>query len=99
MTFFQAKSFHMLKFIALLRQSILDLPASNINVVQFCQIWRNQTELLSSLPPQFAEVMENLLGRLESGSMFTEESCSFSQADLITQLGIWLDKAETRLTK
>ena len=64
-----------------------------ININRFCQIWRGQTQLLTTLPPQFGEVMENLLSRLESGSLFTEESCSFSQADLIAQLGMWLDKA------
>jgi len=97
MTFFQAKSFHMLNFTHELRQSIKDLSAEQINIGRFCQIWRGQTELLSRLPPQFAEVMENLLSRLESGSLFTEESCSFSQADLIAQLSLWLDKADTRL--
>ncbi|MES2036322.1 MAG: hypothetical protein V4495_00670 [Pseudomonadota bacterium] len=80
-----------------LRQSIQDLSAEQINISRFCQIWRAQTELLTALPPQFAEVMENLLSRLESGSLFTEESCSFSQTDLIAQLGMWLNKANTRL--
>lgn len=64
-----------------------------INISRFCQIWRGQTALLTALPPQFAEVMESLLSRLESGSLFTEESCSFSQKDLIAQLGMWLEKA------
>lgn len=68
-----------------------------ININRFCQIWRGQTQLLAALPSQFGEVMENLLSRLESGSLFTEESCSFSQADLIAQLGMWLEKANTRL--
>ncbi|MFZ6733807.1 hypothetical protein ACO0LG_17910 [Undibacterium sp. Ji42W] len=97
MTFFQAKSFYMLNFIQELRQSIENLSHNEINITVFCKIWRNQTDLLAALPPQFAEVMENLLSRLESGSLFTEESCSFSQTDLIAQLGMWLEKADARL--
>ncbi|MFZ6775585.1 hypothetical protein ACO0LD_02050 [Undibacterium sp. Ji83W] len=70
-----------------------------INISRFCQIWRGQTALLTDLPPQFGEVMENLLSRLESRSLFTEESCSFSQADLIAQLGMWLEKANAANTR
>ncbi|MFZ6870614.1 hypothetical protein ACO0LF_00915 [Undibacterium sp. Di27W] len=80
-----------------MRQSIQDLSAERINITHFCHIWRNKPELLAALPPQFSVVMEDLLSRLESGSLFTEESCSFSQADLLAQLGMWLDKASTRL--
>ena len=97
MTFFQAKCFYMLNFTQELRQSIQALPAGEINISQFCHLWRSQTQLLAALPPQFGEVMENLLSRLESGSLFTEESCSFSQTDLIAQLGVWLEKANARL--
>ncbi|MFZ6742173.1 hypothetical protein ACO0LC_02995 [Undibacterium sp. JH2W] len=88
----------MLNFTQELRQSIQDLSEERLNITQFCRIWRNKPELLSALPPQFSVVMEDLLSRLESGSLFTEESCSFSQADLLSQLGMWLDKASTRLT-
>ena len=89
----------MLKFIEKLQQSLQDLSAEQININRFCKIWRGQTELLIALPPQFREVMENLLSRLESGSLFTEESCSFSQADLIAQLRMWLDKAKAVVTR
>ena len=34
-----------------------------------------------------------LLDRLESSALFTEESCSFSQTDLKQHLQTWLDKA------
>lgn len=42
--------------------------------------------------------MEDLLGRLEASRWFAEESCSFSQDDLIAQLGTWLDKAGQTLS-
>lgn len=32
--------------------------------------------------------------KLEAGSLFTEESCSFSQDDLMGNLALWLDKAQ-----
>lgn len=89
----------MLNIIQQLRGSLTDLSEERINIHQFCQVWRAQTELLATLPPQFAEVMENLLGRMEASSLFIEESCSFSQTDLTAQLRIWLDKATTRLQK
>ena len=41
--------------------------------------------------------MEDLLARLESGSHFTEESCSYSQEDLLANLADWLNKAELTL--
>lgn len=75
------------------------LRQSRITIAQFCVIWRAQTELLATLPPRFATVMEDLLGRLEAGSLFTEESCSFSQIDLLATLDIWLGKAREQLNK
>jgi hypothetical protein len=42
-------------------------------------------------------VLESLLMQLESGSLFTEESCSFSQQDLLESLGAWVEQAEGRL--
>ena len=45
----------------------------------------------------FAQALDQLLLPLESGSLFTEESCSFSQHDLFDNLQVWLDKAKARL--
>jgi hypothetical protein len=36
--------------------------------------------------------------RLESSALFSEESCSFSQTDLLDNLALVLDKAEAKLT-
>ncbi|MGV3683688.1 MAG: hypothetical protein ACO1PM_28755 [Acidovorax sp.] len=54
---------------------------------------REQTQLLSALPPRYSEVLQNLLDRLESSALFSEESCSFSQKDLVANLQMWVDKA------
>ena len=58
---------------------------------------RAQTELLAALPPRYTEVLHGLLDRLESSALFSEESCSFSQKDLIASLQMWVDKARSQL--
>jgi hypothetical protein len=80
-----------------MRSTLAELRQKQISVAEFCSLWRAQHSLLNALPPRFAEVMDDLLSRLESGSLFTEESCSFSQADLHAPLSMWLDKANERL--
>lgn len=51
----------------------------------------------SGLPEQFGRALEGILQRLESSSLFTEESCSFSKKDLANALGFWLEKAQAKL--
>lgn len=80
-----------------MQASLNALGQKQIGIGEFCQAWRAQQSLLADLPPRFAEVMEDLLSRLEAGSLFTEESCSFSQTDLHATLSIWLAKANERL--
>ena len=45
------------------------------------------------LPPRYRTVLEQLLSSLESSAAFSEESCSFSHADLADSLGQWLQHA------
>src|SRR5690606_27062532 len=77
-----------------LQDAMQALRQNHMSIADFCRVWRAQTELLQVLPPRFATVMEDLLGRLEAGSLFTEESCSFSQIDLLATLDTWLDRAQ-----
>ena len=58
---------------------------------------RQQTTLLAALPPRYSEVLLNLLDRLESSALFSEESCSFSQKDLVANLTMWMEKAQGAL--
>ncbi|MES2104605.1 MAG: hypothetical protein V4634_11335 [Pseudomonadota bacterium] len=81
-----------------LQASLESLSRQTVSVADFCKTWRAQADLLAALPPRYAQVLEDLLGRLEAGSLFTEESCSFSQSELIAQLGMWLDKAAQQAT-
>jgi hypothetical protein len=80
-----------------LRESLTDLREKRIAAMSFCRIWRAQTALLAQLPPRYAQVMEDLLARMEAGSLFTEESCSFSQDGPQANLAVWLDTAERTL--
>ena len=63
----------------------------------FCHAARHYTELLTALPPRFGEVLLGLLDRLESSALFSEESCSFSQKDLLDNIALWLEKARQEL--
>jgi hypothetical protein len=80
-----------------LRNALDDLQQNRISISTFCQTWRAQRDLLGALPARYGQVMEDLLGRMEAGSLFTEESCSFSQDDLQANLAVWLDKARQTL--
>lgn len=80
-----------------LQESLQALRKNNLPIDDFCRTWRAQSTLLAALPARYTEVMEDILGRLEAGSLFTEESCSFSQIDLLANLDIWLDKARQTL--
>jgi hypothetical protein len=80
-----------------LSKSLNALQNRQTGIADFCRQWRAETALLAALPARYAQVMEDLLGRLEAGSLFTEESCSFSQEDLHAHLATWLDKARQTL--
>lgn len=48
----------------------------------------------SQLPEKYAVALESVLSRVESSSLFTKESCSFSKKDLANALSIWLEKVQ-----
>ncbi|MFZ7336610.1 hypothetical protein ACLS0R_10080 [Comamonas jiangduensis] len=58
---------------------------------------RASQALLTTLPARYGQVLLQLLDRLESSALFTEESSSFSQSDLHQHLHDWLAKAHTQL--
>lgn len=83
----------------LLRSTVGAMHNTPAGIAALCRTWRAQSALLSALPPRFAEAAENVLCRLESASLFSEESCSYSQHDLLAHLGAWLDQAQLALQK
>lgn len=66
-------------------------------VPRLCATARQASVLQAALPDRFTEVLLDLLDRLESSALFSEESCSFSQKDLLDSLQLWIDKARERL--
>lgn len=82
-----------------MRESLTGLQRQTIGIAAFCTSWRTHHATLTALPPRYTQVLEDVLGRLEAGSLFTEESCSFSQKDLQDSLAVWLDKATQTLSK
>ncbi len=58
---------------------------------------RDLSALRQALPARYDEVLLGLLDRLEAGALFAEESCSFSQQDLIASLRMWARKAADQL--
>ncbi len=78
-------------------QALQQLRSGQLNAAGFSALAGSQDALLAALPPAFSEVLGGLLTRLESSALFSEESCSFSQVDLLDSLQMWLDKARLRL--
>ncbi len=64
---------------------------------EMIRLWRSQAASLA-LPARFEEVLHPLLDRIEASVLFSEESCSFSQKDLLASLQMWADKARLRLS-
>ncbi len=64
---------------------------------EMIRLWRSLATSLA-LPARFEEVLHPLLDRIEASVLFSEESCSFSQKDLLASLQMWADKARLRLS-
>ena len=82
-----------------LQTALQQLRDDTLGVAAFSQLAMGQASLAAALPERFTEVLSQLLNRLESSALFTEESCSFSQKDLLDSLQLWLDKAGLQLQK
>lgn len=87
-----------LRQLGALQDALEHFGAGHLDAAALSQQARTYTDLTSALPPQFEQVLLQLLDRLESSALFDEESCSFSQKDLIDSLKLWIDKAGTRLS-
>lgn len=82
-----------------LGQSIAHLEANAIGITEFIGQWRNTAGLCEALPARYRVVLDDLLARLESTALFSEESCSFSRSDLLQNLRLWLDKAQQQISR
>ena len=77
-------------------QALQACTRGELPLAQLTALWRAQASTLA-LPPRFDQVLGELLDRLEAGSLFSEESCSFSQKDLLANLQLWSEKARAQL--
>jgi hypothetical protein len=55
--------------------------------------------LPAALPPKYGEVLAEITDRIESSALFDEDSCSYSQSDLLEALEVWARKAQDKLRK
>lgn len=85
--------------LAALQQALQQLRQGHIRVNQLAEQAHRLQCLPAELPERFATVLHGLLNRLESSALFSEESCSFSQVDLLDSFEMWLDKAGLQLSK
>lgn len=83
--------------LARLRGALVETRDGAMNAQVFSALARAQGELLAALPAKYADVLHQLLDRLESSALFTEESCSFSQKELLDSLQMWADKSQAQL--
>ena len=83
--------------LATIRDALTTLRKDATTDRTFVHTARSQEALFKALPPKFEEVWLGLVDRLESSALFNEESCSFSQTDLLDSLAMVLDKAEAKL--
>lgn len=77
---------------AKLRQSLTNIEAGRGNLTTLVALWR-QSEV-TALPERFGVALDTILMRMESGSLFDEDGCSFSQHDMVGALRHWLQRAE-----
>ena len=76
-------------------QAWLDATGPSIELIQACRVFCKD----SQLPEKYSVALENVLSRVESSSLFTEESCSFSKKDLANALKVWLEKVQQYQSK
>lgn len=76
-----------------LQKGLTQMRAGKLGAHSLSELGRTQEVLLETLGPRYREVLLQLLDRLESSALFSEESCSFSQQGLLDNLQVWLDKA------
>lgn len=75
------------------------LKAETLSVAGFSSLAQAQPRLRSALPARFNEVLMQLLDRLESSALFSDESCSFSRNELLDTFQLWIAKAQRQLDK
>lgn len=79
--------------------ALQQLRSDTLGAAAFSLLASQQKTLAAALPERFNDVLSQMLNGLESSALFTEESCSFSQKELLDSLQLWVDKAGLQLQK
>jgi hypothetical protein len=79
-----------------MRETLNACRQGQVSQSALIQQWRQGATSLP-LPEKFGLVLGDLLDRMEASTLFSEESCSFSQKDLLDSLQLWADKASAKL--
>jgi len=77
-----------------LRATLEHFRSDRLDAASLVAHWRAAAAAWPGLPARYATVLDQLLAPLEASAMFSEESCSFSRADLADTLAQWLDHAD-----
>ncbi|MEY4734424.1 MAG: hypothetical protein RLZZ464_2490 [Pseudomonadota bacterium] len=86
-----------LDHLTLMNDALTACVQGRIPQSEMIALWRKGAAQLA-LPEKFGIVLGDLLDRLEASALFSEESCSFSQKDLLDSLQLWAEKAQARLS-
>ncbi|HTH78790.1 MAG TPA: hypothetical protein VL593_07415 [Ramlibacter sp.] len=78
-----------------------DLAAARAGELDMGTLARRLRGLIlpAALPPKYEEVLAEITDRIESSALFDEDSCSYSQSDLLEALEVWARKAQDKLRK
>jgi hypothetical protein len=79
-----------------MREALNACTQGQVSQSGLIQQWRQDAASLP-LPDKYGVVLGDLLDRMEASALFSEESCSFSQKDLLDSLQLWADKARAKL--
>ncbi len=82
-----------------LAAQLQQVQANELRTNDLVQTARASQALLAASPEKYSIALNDILDRLESGALFTEESCSFSQRDLLDSLALWACKAQAVLAQ
>ncbi len=86
-----------LEILSRMTDALTACTQGNLPQSEMIRLWRSSAAALP-LPEKFSIVLGDLLDRIEASALFNEESCSFSQKDLLDSLQIWTDKAQAKLS-
>jgi hypothetical protein len=80
-----------------LARSLADFEAGRIDMDALIATWRRHGVDDATLPAKWREVLDGLLMRLESARLFSGESCSFSQGELLATMREWLSRVQAQI--